>query len=432
MTGADLGKIQGVTGAFSRYGGEENASAIAYAGLRSQNMQNGQFNEFLSGMERILEEGIEKGFIRGSEEIAGNMAMLYKLSGDSPLWQGEQGAQRLSQMNASISSATALQTPAHDIVYSVAKNMLLKDDPSTPEVETRKQNFYRLMGLDPKKESDQIYTGTYLDNFALIERAGANGKMMGGIRDMVRGFESGNVAGQIEFYKQIYGLNNTGAMQLYNMFANASTEDLNDEKWQAMVQKEIIDNPGNKSDSAKLQDILNDLNKNIVEIGQIEFNNTELPLIYRAVEDIKEELAERNGGNLPPAPSPSQVIDRTTSDADRAASSNRYFAGAEIPGLDPALKAVQDEYNALLNQYAHGDIGIEQYLGNAGSMGSYRQLWDAATYNKKADPGETDDLRDALRALSDDFRAMMRNYRPPDGKDVSVILPDTINVYEMS
>jgi len=52
-----------------------------------------------------------------------------------------------------------------------------------------------------------------------------------------------------------------------------------------------------------------------------------------------------------------------------------------------------------------------------------------AVYNKRADPGETDDLRELINVLRDEFRYML-DHRPPTGStDISVAFPDEINVY---
>jgi hypothetical protein len=203
-TGADLGRVQNVSGAFSRYGGEDNASAIAYAGLRSQNMQNGQFNEFLTGMERILEEGIEKGFVRGSEEIAGNMALLYKMSGDSPLWQGEQGAKRLSQMNNAIAGATNLQSVEDAISYSVARDWFNKIDEGTPG------DFEEMQDVSLGEGKGNIkYTGTYVDAMQILEK-GFSPEMAQGQWEAINKYTNGNTAATIEHLMKMYNLNYNG------------------------------------------------------------------------------------------------------------------------------------------------------------------------------------------------------------------------------
>jgi hypothetical protein len=215
FTGADLSTIQKFGGQAYRYGGEDAgaATATAYGGLMAQGMAKGQYGEFLSAMERILEEGIAKGFVRSSEEIAGNMQMLYKLSGGSALWQGEQGAQRLSQMNATISNATNLQSVEDVISFGVARDILggMSEDKRRELLE----------GADGKKGGK--YTGTYADTMQLLER-GVDPALLKGQFDAVSRLEGGNTIGIIERFRSMYGLNYQGAAQVWDMMKTAGRD----------------------------------------------------------------------------------------------------------------------------------------------------------------------------------------------------------------
>jgi hypothetical protein len=285
FTGVDAGAIQKHDGTALRYRGEGDATAIAYGGLKAQNMEKGQFSEYLTAMERIMEDGIAKGFAKSSKEIAGNLTMLYELSGKSAFWQGEQGAQKLSQMNASISSAAALETPAHDIAYASMLKALNEGGE-----ENREANFHKLAGNADLPEKDQlVYTDTYIDVMQLLAK-GVSGPLMNNINEMVRGFEKGNTAGQIQFYKQIYGLNDIGAAKYWSMTRNLSKEDFESEYWQGKIQDEVIKNKNYASDSNKLQDIYNDLNQNLAKIGKLEFDNTEIILLRKEAENLAEIL----------------------------------------------------------------------------------------------------------------------------------------------
>ncbi|MDR0475752.1 MAG: hypothetical protein LBH43_19040 [Treponema sp.] len=289
-TGADMDKIQSVSGAFSRYAGDDSASRIAYAGLNAQGMVNGQFNEFLTSMGRILEEGISQGFIRGADEIAGNMSLLHKLSGDNPLWQGEQGAQRLSQMNMAISSATNLQSVEDVISFSVARDWFKKIEESSPG------DFG--LGQDVAVGKGNIkYTGTYVDSMQILER-GASPELLRGQWDTVKGLEGGNTAAIIERLKNMYNLNYTGGTQLWAMMRSADSTaggwDAADLESRA---KALFENDDYKSDSAKLQDILNDLKTNGIKAGKLEFDNTEINLLRQEAEKLVEILRGKQTDN---------------------------------------------------------------------------------------------------------------------------------------
>ncbi len=167
-TGGNLDLIQQITGMSSRYGMKGDAMQQAYAGVRVTGLAKGQTDEFLNSMLRIMQEGISRGFVLGADEIAGNMNMLYKLSGNSALWQGENGASRLSQMNNAVSSATALESTDDMIVFGVAQQML-----DGVSVEDRQ----KLFGIENA-------TGGYTDILQLMEH-GINDQMLKGIFDTV-------------------------------------------------------------------------------------------------------------------------------------------------------------------------------------------------------------------------------------------------------
>jgi hypothetical protein len=98
----------------------------------------------------------------------------------------------------------------------------------------------------------------------------------------------------------MYGLNYQGAAQVWDMMKTAKRdpetgEYLDAEKLAEEIKK-LQKDPDFQSDSEKLQTALNTLNDNLVNVGHIEFNNTELPLIYTAVNEIKNKLIDKSGG----------------------------------------------------------------------------------------------------------------------------------------
>jgi hypothetical protein len=236
-----------------------------------------------------MADGIAKGFVRSTEEIAGNMAMLYRLSGGSPLWQGEQGAQRLNQMNAAISNATNLQSVEDVISYSVARDMLGSGG-------DRKANYLKYGG------KEEMYTNTYIDEMLLLER-GVSADMLKGQWEAVRKLDGGNNAAMIERFKNMYGLNYTGASQVWAMMQN-SNENTDWKKAEEDI-KRFQETPGYRSDSSILQDLLNTVKNDGVKIGKIEFDNTELPAIREAAQEIWQLLREKEARNASPEHLPS-------------------------------------------------------------------------------------------------------------------------------
>jgi hypothetical protein len=121
-TGADRGTLSSVANMSARYN-LGDALRAGWAGLHASGMSPGQYNEYLRGIQRVMEEGISKGFTRSSETVAQNLTMLSHMTGNNPLWQGENGARRLSEMNAGLESTTALQSSSDILVYRAARQV---------------------------------------------------------------------------------------------------------------------------------------------------------------------------------------------------------------------------------------------------------------------------------------------------------------------
>ena len=287
FTGADLGTIQKYAGQTKRYGGEDNAISVAYGGLRAQDMGKGQFAEYLNSLERVMADGISKGFTRSTEEIAGNMAMLYRLSGGSPLWQGEQGAQRLSQMNEAVSNATNLETVEDVMSFSAAKAWFDKIDEDTP-------GDFELGDKVPIPGGGTItYTGTYIDPMQVMER-GFSPETAKGSWDMIKKATGGDPGATIEHLMKMYKMNYSGGVALWDMFRNA---DSMEGGWDAPDLKKNVEgitkDINYQSDSETLQNLLSEAREISIKIEQIEFGNTEIKLLREQAEILAKELQKR-------------------------------------------------------------------------------------------------------------------------------------------
>jgi hypothetical protein len=291
FTGTDISTILKYAGHSYRYGGETGATA--YGGLQAQNMGKPQFAEFLNSMQRIMEEGIAKGFVKSTSEIADNMVMLYKLSGNSPLWQGEQGARRLSQMNAAVANATNLQSVEDVISFGAARDIL--DSYDTPEA----KKAFMETGPDGN-ETGRKHTGTYVDAMQLIE-GGISPELLAGQWKAVQGLEGGNVAGMIERFKNMYGLNYTGGAQVWAIFDDAW--DKGNNTWKAGKSpeqlaadiEEMREAPKYLSDSALFQKTMNDLSTNGIKIGSVKFGEVEMTLLNSQL-GVQQRILEKLTG----------------------------------------------------------------------------------------------------------------------------------------
>jgi hypothetical protein len=125
-TGADRGTLSSAANMAARYKAG-NILQAGWAGLKASGMDKGQYGEFLRAMQRAMEDGISKGMNRSVDQIAQNLAMMAQIGGGSELWKGENGARRLSEMNAGLESATGLKSTSDILVYRAARQMLGED-----------------------------------------------------------------------------------------------------------------------------------------------------------------------------------------------------------------------------------------------------------------------------------------------------------------
>ena len=335
FTGANLGNIQRMAGLGMRYGGDTNAVQTAYAGLTASGMGKGQFDEFLTSMQRIMEDGIENGFVRGADEIAGNMTLLSKLSGGSALWTGEQGANRLMRMNEAVSSATGLRNVEDMLSFGVAQSMLTG----------RNAADFGLIG-----------TGTYVDTMQLLER-GVSKELLKGQFEAVRSLEGGNTAGQIERFKQMYNLNYTGAAQVWEMSERAASGKIDWDQAERDIKKFQKD-PNYQSDSQRLQDVLTRIDTSLVNMGSIKFDEMEIPRLATAAEDLHGDLLE--------------LLNRN----------RRTENGGGDPGAMRAAALLYDTHGEYGQKI--GDLSVwmaDQY--NEGAFGKKGQFWTDFNYSRK-------------------------------------------------
>jgi hypothetical protein len=166
-TGADRGTLTGISNLSARYDAGD-ALGMGWAGLQASGMKPGQYNEYLRAMQRVMEEGISKGFIRSSEDVAKNLTMLSRMTGNNPLWQGENGARRLSEMNSGLEGTTGLQSTSDIIAYRAAKNVLQKWEEQGPEEANKK--WAAMVGTDKDGNSLVQRSGGYIDPLIMLER----------------------------------------------------------------------------------------------------------------------------------------------------------------------------------------------------------------------------------------------------------------------
>lgn len=290
-SGADRGVLQNFVGNAMRYGAAataNNALNPAYAVLEQSGMHKGQLNEMLSSIQSVLEEGIANGFVKSTEEIANNLSMLSKLSGNNVLWQGQNGAQRLSQMNSALANSTSLESVSAVMNYQAANNargkMLaeLSDERTTPQ--RRAYIKDQLKGID---------TGTYIDTMLLMEK-GLSPDILKAQFDAVGSMEGNNTAGAIERFRQMYNLNYTGAKQVYDMYEKSRNGEVD---WNAFYKavNGITQKTEYQSEETSYKTAVINIKDQIAKMGQDLFSIREkivgVDSTTKKVETAKENAA---------------------------------------------------------------------------------------------------------------------------------------------
>jgi hypothetical protein len=215
-TGVDVGELAGTAARFERFGNDKNALAVGYQGLQASGLQKGQYQEFLQGMQKVFEDGMAKGIIKGSQEIAGDMSFLAQMSGNSALWQGEQGAARLMGMNNAIANSTGLSSVTDILTFRAAQNPKDKD---------------------------------YVDTMITVEK-GFTPDLLKKQMELFNTAEGGDRPGVVERIRQAYGFNYTTAAKFLDDYnkkgANMSEADI----------KKYTDNPGSYDSQEKQVEVL--------------------------------------------------------------------------------------------------------------------------------------------------------------------------------
>lgn len=281
-TGASREGLTKYEGAMQRYGGGKDAMESAYGGTFASGLQKGQFEEFLTSVERIFQEGISKGFVKGANEIASDLSFLSKLSGGNELWKGEQGAQRYSQMSNAISNATSLSSATDILTFRAASKIsgtTLRGDSDKNGVDDWSQKFNSKRGND------------YVDTMILME-GGLSPELLKEQKNLVQNLEGkDNRTGQIERYRQMYGLNYTGAAQVYDMFGTATDKDFESDEYTKKIAA-LKEDPKYVSNESRLLVATENISTNMARIGS-KFMDMKLEVfsgIDKSVQDIRNFL----------------------------------------------------------------------------------------------------------------------------------------------
>ncbi len=338
-TGANIGNAQNLIGIASRFGDNSNVLAYANGARAATGLGKGQTDEFLTSLSRVIEEGISAGYIRSTKEVSQNMTMLYKLSDNNQLWQGEYGAQRLSQMNQGIASAVSLQSTSDVITYAAAKGVLDRT------------------GM--KSIGGNALSGTYFDAMMMMEN-GVTPELFKEIAEQINKAEGGNRAAQIARYQEIFGLNASGSWQLYQMGQNAINGNMPSES----ALNNVLDAGTYESYETKKQNLINSLDKGVATASKDKFDTMLAKL---------EKLA-----NEPPA----SLLDTLKSGAESVVDAIKELGSSIANALDAKLSPLLNkafgaaEEEERLNEVSR-DYGFKPGARNEATIRRSIDLYNA-------------------------------------------------------
>lgn len=280
-TGVDATTVQNFLGTALRYGDRSDVLGYASQARQAAGMTKAQDKEFLMALQGVIEEGIAGGYVKSVADVSKTMAMFARLSNNNPLWQGAQGASRLRQMDSAISGATGLQSTSDMIVATAAQAIL--DNPNISEEE--KNKFFETRDKNGKLTGSRR-TGTYIDSLLLMEQ-GNNPEMFTEIAKSVQALEGkGNMAGQVERFKDIFKLNYHGAVDVYNMFQELQAGKMSAKTFQKNIESMKKD-AAYQSDDTKRQNAITNIETSVALMAKSKF--------WEATDYLSNMSVDKNG-----------------------------------------------------------------------------------------------------------------------------------------
>lgn len=410
-TGADRGTLMGLSAMSARYGGGD-ALRDGWAGLNASGMQTGQYNEYLRGIQRVMEDGISKGFIRSSDQVVASLTMLAAMTGNDPLWQGENGARRLMEMNEGFESATGLQSATDILAYRAAKS---------------------LPGMADKD---------YVDVMEVLE-----GGMTGGNGvDLLKNFmtnidiaEGGSRNGKTERLRQLTGWNYTTTNAFMRGYGDGSGIDT--EKLEILLEEALKNEALPNADSPELDaaKVTQSITNWWTQTGQTYWDG-KLPTLgqelAKAIENYNKETGSNvevpnvSGITLAPAPDTSSMAPEVAADAWTNEVRNLQENG--YTDTERYRNAVEEEYNASFAASEHGlermhlmsqaDNQLkkmyDEFFGSREEKATYRGvnsiLGEAMSSTDMEERNAAMDFARALSSMTESERGAINRYNEND------------------
>jgi len=377
-----------------------NILQMGWAGLQASGMGKGQYNEYLRAMQRVMEDAISKGFIKSADEVAKSFTYLSQLTNNSPLWQGENGARRLMDMNAGLENATGLKSTSDIIAYRAARNL--------------------------------TGGGSYINAMMKLEE-GLSPELFNEYMKLTKSAEGGSKEGIIERMRQTFGLKYKSAYELYEGWDPSMTS----ASVKALVDR--YNTPPPKASSPELEWAqLTAQTANIhVQTGQLKFDEL-IPKLREERDKAKEELVyATQGGYKLPTDTSKMTPDEITGWALRGYGEFQSTLGSYFSPGDEWWKLglfkspdEKNDYNAM--EKIKTTVGKAFYSEDAGQIEQAAEIvnilrsipvdtrkeWDANNKLNSLAGYDTGELLTAIRQLHSDLTEL--NYTAKENNSLTI------------
>ena len=342
-TGASMDSLMRLQSLGAQYGVGDNVIATAYGGLKASGMERGQFDEFLSGLQQVIENGIANGFVKSAEDVASELSLFARLSGNNPLWQGQNGVNTLMQLNQGLAGAVSMQTPEQVAAVSAAKDVYERAKEAIRTEYREKNGGKEISEAELNKQLSERFditaTGGWTDYMQLLEAG--NGEVLWDTLRGIRERNGDNTDAGITEITKLFHVDNKKAADIWKMilkgggleWSQLSTSEQKDIEAMGGIRLE------EETEATQWQDALNGIEQAMNTMTQWKFNDAltalqQIEINTRKVktkEEIKEAIDEENKRRKEAGVRP---MTQNEEDAYEAAMSGKgaLVAGKEVVG----------------------------------------------------------------------------------------------------
>lgn len=265
LTNGDIGQNLDFMGLIERFGGNGiDTINQAYNSARIQGLDKNQFPEFLSNLQRVIEDGISKGYIKSTKEVATDLAIFSELGKGNAFFEGEYGARTYAQMSNGLANSTNLNSTSSFLVYRAAQDTI-----NAIGVEDALNTNDKGGSLNSIKDTG----ASWLNTMAYIESGPMNSDFLKNLSNQVNSTYGNDTASKVLTYKEAFGLNYQGAIRMYNLMDELSkTENAGQIENIKSQMDEVTSTPEFKSAETALADSMSKLDNTLHNLSKTAFS----------------------------------------------------------------------------------------------------------------------------------------------------------------